>query len=70
MAQLEPLLSIEQVSEWTGLAVQSLYALRSRGEGPPSLKISNRVRYRHSAVESWIREQEQAEQDRLRRIAG
>ena len=70
MRERDPLLSIEQVSDWTGLAVQSLYGLRSRGEGPPSLKISNRLRYRESAVENWIREQEAAEADRVSRVAG
>ena len=64
----DQILSLPQVSQMTGLAKQSLYALRSRGEGPPSFLIQGRIRYRKSAVEAWIAEQEAAGQDRLTQI--
>jgi predicted DNA-binding transcriptional regulator AlpA len=64
----DPLLTLPQVSELTGLAHQTLYGLRSRGEGPPSFRVAGRIRYRQSAVEAWLQAQERAEQDRLSRL--
>jgi predicted DNA-binding transcriptional regulator AlpA len=64
----DQLLSLPEVSEMTGLATQTLYQLRARGEGPPSFLMVNRVKYRRSAVEQWIAEQEAAEPERLAKI--
>jgi predicted DNA-binding transcriptional regulator AlpA len=63
-----PLLTMQEVSAITTLAKPTLYAMRSRGEGPPSFLVANRVRYRPSAVEAWLAAQEEAEADRLARI--
>ena len=69
---LEEILTMEQLSAWSGYSMQTLYAMRARGEGPASFKIgsgrSGRIRYRWSAVEAWLRELERAEQDRLARL--
>lgn len=51
------LLTIEEVSDWTRLPVATLRFKRSRGEGPPSLKLGRRVLYRYEAVEAWIESQ-------------
>jgi predicted DNA-binding transcriptional regulator AlpA len=70
VAGSDPLLTLPQVAELTQLAPQTLYQLRSRGAGPASFRVAGRVRYRRSSVEAWLQAQEQAEQDRLSRIAG
>jgi predicted DNA-binding transcriptional regulator AlpA len=64
----DPLLNLSEVAELTRLAPQTLYQLRARGDGPPSFRMAGRVRYRRSAVEQWITEQEAAEQDRLNHL--
>jgi predicted DNA-binding transcriptional regulator AlpA len=71
---LEEILSMEQLSAWSGY---SIHDMRARGEGPASFKMGSgrgsRVRYRRSAVEEWLRQLEAAEQERLNRrhqIAG
>jgi len=64
----DQLLSLAEVSEMTGLAKPTLYGMRSRGEGPPSFRVQGRVKYRKSAVEQWLAELEQAEQDRLNQM--
>jgi excisionase family DNA binding protein len=64
------LLTIEQVAELTGLSRSTLFQMRCQGRGPASLRISNRVRVRESALEAWLAEAEAAEQARLGRIAG
>lgn len=48
------ILTPQDVSEATGLAVQTLYNLRSRGEGPPSFTLRGRVRYYEDELELWI----------------
>ena len=67
---MDRLLTLNEVAELTGLAPQTLWRLRQRGEGPASFRLRNRVRYRESALEAWLAEQEAQEQARLARIAG
>jgi predicted DNA-binding transcriptional regulator AlpA len=50
----DEIVSIQQVADMTGLAVQTLYNLRSRGEGPRSFTLRRRVRYYRADVTSWI----------------
>jgi predicted DNA-binding transcriptional regulator AlpA len=38
--------------------IGTLYNWRSRGEGPPSVKIRGRVMYRSSELERWLAQQE------------
>jgi excisionase family DNA binding protein len=66
----DQLLTMNEVSELTGLARSTLWQMRCRGEGPPSFRIGNRVRIRQSAFEAWLAQCEQAEADRLAKIAG
>jgi predicted DNA-binding transcriptional regulator AlpA len=66
----DQLLTMAEVSARTALAKQTLYQLRIRGEGPPSFRLSGRVRVRESALNEWIAQSEAAEQARLARIAG
>ena len=49
------LLSVDQVSAYTGIAVGTLHAWRCRGCGPPWCKLGGKiVRYRLADVEAWI----------------
>jgi predicted DNA-binding transcriptional regulator AlpA len=41
-------------------AVATLYNMRSRGEGPESIRVAGRVMYRASALRRWLEEQEAA----------
>ena len=53
----EPLLRADQVAEYLGLSVQTLYNMRQRGEGPTAYKIGGRsgpLRYERSDVEKWL----------------
>ncbi|WGL50674.1 helix-turn-helix domain-containing protein [Nocardioides sp. BP30] len=51
------LLRIEEVSEKTGVPVETLrwWRKRDKGEGPRSGKLGRRVVYYASDVEAWIR---------------
>ena len=53
----EPLLRAEQVAEYLGLSVQTLYNMRLRGEGPVAHKFGGRsgpLRYQRTDVEKWL----------------
>jgi predicted DNA-binding transcriptional regulator AlpA len=65
----ERLLSLQEVSDRCGIAVDTLRRLRMHGQGPRSFLVANRVRVRESALEAWLAQQEQAEQERLSRLA-
>lgn len=53
----EPLWSVEQVAEYTGLAVQSFYNMRSQGRGPAAKKVGRLLRYDPADVDAWIEQQ-------------
>lgn len=56
-AKRERLATIEEVAEYLGKTVNSLYVMRHRGTGPRSSKVGRTVRYRWSDVEKWLDEQ-------------
>lgn len=53
----------DEVSEMTGISVDTLkyWRARGRGEGPRAYKIGRRVVYDLSAVNAWLDEQRQAQ---------
>jgi excisionase family DNA binding protein len=63
----DQLLTIEEVSQRTGLACSTLYQMRARGEGPPSFRLGRQrgVRVRESALEAWLAEREAQEPSRI-----
>lgn len=53
---LEPLLTIQQLSDYLGVPVKTLYDWRSQGLGPQAIKIGRALRYPASRVAAWIAE--------------
>ena len=49
------LTDVRGASEMTGLAVQTLYNMRSHQEGPKSFRLRGRIRYYRADVDDWIR---------------
>ena len=52
----ESICDIKRASELTGLAVQTLYNLRNKGDGPKSFSLRGRVRYYEADIRAWIEE--------------
>lgn len=53
----EPLLRADQVAEYLGISVQTLFNWRLRGEGPVAYKFGGRggpLRYQRVDVEKWL----------------
>jgi excisionase family DNA binding protein len=50
----DELLTPEKVAAYLQIPRQTLYAWRTRGRGPRSLKVGRHVRYRREDVEAWL----------------
>ncbi len=48
------LLSVADVAELLQVPPRTIYAWRSKGEGPPAARIGKYVRFRRGDVENWI----------------
>ena len=54
MEALDRLLTVEELAEYLGVPVATIYAWRYRHEGPPGFRVGKHLRYRSSDVETWI----------------
>lgn len=57
MEKVERLWSLQEVADYLGIPIMTLYHWRSRGEGPVGMKIGRHVRYDPDAVRAWCDEQ-------------
>ena len=64
-----PLLSLPEAAAYLHVAEQTMYTWRSRrrGEGPPAVKIGNRVKYRLTDLDAFIEQAAQRDADRTNR---
>ncbi|ASR37853.1 excisionase [Prauserella marina] len=60
MRAIEPLWTIEDVSDYLGVPVKTLYQWKWRGEGPPVSKIGRHLRYNPAKVRAWADEPAEA----------
>ena len=51
---MRKLWGINDVADYLGVPVGTLYQWRSRGEGPPGRRVGKYVRYKPDDVESWF----------------
>ena len=57
MESLDRLLTVEDLADYLGVPVTTLYQWRYRGEGPPGFRVGRYIRYRWPDVEAWIKHQ-------------
>jgi len=60
---LPGLLSVTELATYLGVPDSTLYLWRSRGEGPPAVKIGKRLRYRTADVVAWLESQARPHQE-------
>lgn len=46
--------SVQDVSYYLGIPVQTVYSWRSAGTGPPGRRVGKRLRYRAEDVQEWV----------------
>ena len=53
-AELDRLLSIDEVSTYIDIPKNTLYRWRVDGKGPRGIRMGKHVRFRRSEVEAWL----------------
>lgn len=61
---LEPLMSIEELSEYLNVPVRTLYDWRLAGKGPCAVHIGRQIRYFVTDVHEWLRQNREVEPGR------
>jgi DNA-binding transcriptional MerR regulator len=51
---MSKLWSIEDVSEYLGVPVKTLYGWRTKRYGPPGKRVGRYIRYRPEDVAAWL----------------
>jgi excisionase family DNA binding protein len=51
---LDRLWSVQDVSAYLGVPVDTIYQWRSQGSGPPGRRMGKRLRYRPQDVRAWV----------------
>ena len=50
----DQLLSTEELADYIGRPVQTVYAMNHRGTGPRRIRVGRELRYRQSDVDRWL----------------
>ena len=61
METLDRLLTVEELANYLGVPIATLYQWRHRREGPPGFRVGRYIRYRRNDVEQWIRDRLEAD---------
>lgn len=64
LSGLEPLLSIEELSEYLHVPVKTLYDWRLTGKGPRAVHVGRQLRFFVSDVHAWLTAQREVEPGR------
>ena len=54
---MERLLSVEEVAEFLGVPINTLYQWRHKGTGPTAFRVGRFLRYDAADVREWLAEQ-------------
>jgi excisionase family DNA binding protein len=54
---LDPLLTVEDLADYLGVSITTLYQWRYRQQGPTGFRVGRHVRYRWADVQEWIEDQ-------------
>ena len=54
MEPIDRLLTVQDLADYLGVPVATIYAWRHRRQGPPGFRVGRHLRYRWSDIEQWI----------------
>ena len=54
VAGLEPMLSIDELADYLGKPVRTIYDWRLSGRGPRAVRVGRSLRYRVCDVQAWL----------------
>ncbi|GAB3769848.1 excisionase family DNA binding protein [Nocardioides ginsengisegetis] len=61
---LEPLISLEELSDYLHVPVKTLYDWRTAGRGPRAVHVGRQLRFFLSDVHAWLAQQREPEPGR------
>ncbi|MBV6728587.1 helix-turn-helix transcriptional regulator [Nocardioides daeguensis] len=61
---LEPLIGVEELAEYLGVPVQTIYDWRLSGRAPRAFKLGKHLRFAVSDVQAWLDDQHEPVHDR------
>lgn len=50
----ERLMSAQEVADYLGIPITTLYAWRYKGEGPPGYRVGRHIRHRREQIDRWL----------------
>ncbi|GAA1548558.1 hypothetical protein GCM10009788_58100 [Nocardioides humi] len=59
-AGLEPLLSIEDLADYLGVPITTIYDWRVDGKGPCGIRVGRHVKFAVSDVRDWLAQQRES----------
>jgi hypothetical protein len=54
LSGLEPLIGVEELSEYLAVPIKTLYEWHQNGKGPAAVRVGRRLRYLICDVRSWL----------------
>ena len=54
MEPIDQLLTVEELADYLGVPVATIYAWRYHRQGPPGFRVGRHLRFRRSDIERWI----------------
>jgi len=57
MERKDRLIRVDELADYLGVPVATLYQWRYRSEGPPGFRVGRHLRYRWIDVDEWISDQ-------------
>lgn len=60
LAALEPLLSTEELADYLGVPVKTIYEWRTGGHGPCAVRVGRHLKFAVSDVQAWVAQQREA----------
>lgn len=58
---MEKLLSVDEVADYLGIPVNTLYQWRHKGTGPTAFRVGRFLRYDPAAIRGWLTEHSEVE---------
>ena len=66
LSGLDPLLSIDELAEYLGVPIRTIYDWRQTGHGPCGIRVGRHLKFAVSDVMAWVDTQREASQRRDR----
>ncbi|UOQ57799.1 helix-turn-helix domain-containing protein [Leucobacter allii] len=54
---LEPLLDVQELADYLGIPVSTIYDWRTRGLGPPAYRFGKHLKFAVGDVRNWVEQQ-------------